>query len=116
MMSDVADGLLEIHLFGATKGESIVLRLPDGRWGVVDCYASSIDRPETNPAIRLLRERSVSELAFLCLTHAHDDHFSGMSHLIREFRPREFWSALPLDPEDFRLLQTYLKAEAAIRN
>ena len=108
----VADGKLEIYLFGAAKGETIVLHLPDGRWGVVDCYSSSLDHPESNPACRLLRERQVRELEFLCLTHPHDDHFLGMSHLLKEFSVKSFWSIFPLDTHDFDLLKTYFDAEA----
>jgi hypothetical protein len=113
-MADVAERELEIYLFGAAKGETIVLHLPDGSWGVVDCYASSLDRPETNPAYRLLRDHGVRELAFLCLTHPHDDHFSGMSRLVKDFKIHAFWSILPLDPQDFNLLKTYFKAEAEL--
>jgi hypothetical protein len=82
----------ELHVFGATQGETIVLRLPQGGWGVVDCYASNLDAPSTdNAALRFLSDRGVSELEFICLTHPHDDHFRGMSQLFERFDVRCFW-------------------------
>jgi beta-lactamase superfamily II metal-dependent hydrolase len=84
---------LLIHVFGEGKGESIVLRLPDGCWGVVDCYSRDLDDPDRNPVVQFLKrpENHVRELAFLCLTHPHDDHYRGMSHLLKQFRVHQFW-------------------------
>ncbi len=81
---------LEIHVFGAAKGESIVLRLPTGEWGVVDCYSSS-QNDSDNPTYQFLLANGVERLAFLCLTHPHDDHFSGMTHLLNRFSVQCFW-------------------------
>lgn len=82
---------LEVHVFGASQGESIALKLPDGAWGVVDCYASALNDPAANPTYQFLAERKVTELEFLCLTHPHDDHFRGMRRLFEQFRVRYFW-------------------------
>lgn len=90
-MATTDSGRLEIHIFGAAKGESIVLRLPSGEWGVVDCYASSLKDSSTNSTLQFLLDRGVDELAFLCLTHPHDDHFHGMSQLLKRFSVRYFW-------------------------
>jgi hypothetical protein len=92
MTTDAAHGLLELHVLSAGYGESIILHLPDGKWGVVDCYATSVNDPDTNAAIRFLKERRVSELEFLCLTHPHDDHYRGMSQFFDCFADiRYFW-------------------------
>ena len=103
---------LTIHVFGAGKGESIVLRLPDGRWGVVDCFAGSSTDPATNPILRFLRENQVEELEFLCLTHPHDDHYKGMSHLLEAFPVRYFWPSADLSGKHFQQLATQLQIEA----
>ena len=105
-------GLLRIYLYGATRGESIALELPNGKWGVVDCFASSLASPVTNPVYALLKAKNVDQIEFLCLTHPHADHFIGMSHLLRDFTVRQFWTFCGLDPTDFRLLRTYFQAEA----
>ena len=60
-------------------------------WGVVDCYTQSQSDPWQNPTFRFLKNRQVSRLQFLCLTHPHDDHFLGMVQLLDEFQPAEFW-------------------------
>jgi len=82
---------LEMHVFGAAQGESVVLRLPHGGWGVVDCYASTLGDAVDNATLRFLLERGVNELEFLCLTHPHDDHFRGMSQLLERLHVRCFW-------------------------
>ena len=105
-------GSLRIYLFGATQGESIAIQLPNGKWGVVDCFASSLTSPATNPVHALLKASRVEEIEFLCLTHPHVDHFNGMSHLLRDFSVKQFWTFCGLDPTDFRLLCTYFQAEA----
>ncbi len=110
MTSDPA--LLKIFVFGSTEGESIVLRLPNGKWGVVDSFASSLVDPATNPAFELLKREHVTEIEFLCLTHPHDDHFRGMSQLLKEFTVRQFWTSIEPDPEDISLLKSYFLAEA----
>jgi len=105
----------EVHVLGAGKGESIVLRLPNGQWGVVDCYAASTTGPNTNPTIAFLRDCGVKRLQFVCLTHPHDDHFLGMTSLIDEFKPREFWRPGCLSPEHVKLIAKYYRI-ASIAN
>jgi hypothetical protein len=100
-----------IHVFGGRKGETIVLRLPDGHWGIVDCYASSLSDPTTNPAYVLLKKEGVQSLAFLCLTHPHDDHYRGMSQLLDHFPVKAFWSFCDTFPDDFQLIVRYFEAE-----
>ncbi len=75
-------GSLRIYLFGATHGESIAIQLPNGKWGVVDCFGSSLTSPAQNPIHALLKRSHVDEIEFLCLTHPHVDHFNGMSQLL----------------------------------
>jgi beta-lactamase superfamily II metal-dependent hydrolase len=103
---------LSIHVLGAAKGESIVIQLPDGRWGVVDCYARSPDDPSSNPTISLLREQGAGELEFLCLTHPHDDHFRGIGQLLDEFPVRYFWHFGAQSAAQFKLLVKYVRLEA----
>ena len=84
--------VLELFVLNAGYGESIVVHLPNGRWGVVDCYAKSLEDPNSNLALQLLEEHGVTELEFLCLTHPHVDHFYGMTQILRRFsRIRLFW-------------------------
>ncbi len=86
-----ADQRLEIYIFGGTIGESTVVRLPSGRWGVIDCYSPSIRDRNRNPVRTFLAARNVSVIEFLCLTHPHHDHFRGMSHLLDDLDVKYFW-------------------------
>jgi len=66
---------LVIHVIGSGAiGESIVVQLPNGNWGVVDCYASSLPNLETNFTLQFLLNQQIQHLEFLCLTHPHNDH------------------------------------------
>jgi beta-lactamase superfamily II metal-dependent hydrolase len=87
---------LEVHVLGGSRGESIIIRLPSGadqgeRWGVVDCYARSLQDPQSNETLRFLHERGVHRLEFLCLTHPHADHYRGISQLLTALDVRAFW-------------------------
>jgi beta-lactamase superfamily II metal-dependent hydrolase len=111
--SSIKSPLLELHVLGGGKGESIVLKLPDGRWGVVDCYNASPSDRDANATTRFLRGRGVTKLFFACLTHPHDDHFLGMVELIKEFQPEEFWRFGCLSHEHVRNLMLYNRLLAA---
>jgi len=88
---------LTIHVIGAGKGESIILEMPDRKWGVVDCYASSVTDKTTNQTLSFLQRKNVEGLEFLCLTHPHEDHYRGMVHLIKQFNGNilRFWRFTP---------------------
>lgn len=90
-MSSEPESLLGIHVLGGVQGESVVVSMPGDRWGVVDCYTSRLDSPELNPTVHFLRANSVSKLEFLCLTHPHDDHYRGMTHVLDAFPVDCFW-------------------------
>ena len=104
--------ILEIHVLGAGKGESIVIGWPENRWGVVDCYSPSLKNPSLNPTLQFLREKGVNELEFLCLTHPHDDHFRGMSHLLDHLRVNHFWRFSTLSGRDLRNIVRCMEIEA----
>ena len=103
---------LVLRVFGGRKGETIVLRLPDGTYGVVDCYASSLADPTSNPAYKILNEEGIRTLQFVGLTHPHDDHYRGMSHLLRDFTIQAFWTFCDTFPDDLRLIVNFFRLEA----
>jgi beta-lactamase superfamily II metal-dependent hydrolase len=75
--------MLGIHVFDVGQGDSILLELPNDSWGVVDCKSES---PARDPSLlRFLRNRSVQRLAFVCLTHPHEDHFSGLPQILETY-------------------------------
>lgn len=116
MAADGPTGQLEIHFLnaGTGEGESIVLRLPDGKYGVVDCFARSSNDPTTNPTLQFLLEKDVPELEFLCLTHPHDDHFRGMSHILSAFPVRWFWHPGAMSGEKLAWLLEYFSVDSEL--
>ena len=86
---------LGIHLIGAGIGESIVIELPNGRIGVIDCYCSRLsastseERLDANPTLRFLDDHLHAEsLAFIALTHPHEDHGRGLSQILEHYQNR----------------------------
>lgn len=112
---------LSIVVFGPGRGEAIVVRLPDGRVGVVDgcCDPSDHDTGAGDPVRELLNEMAeMSEdprsfrLAFVCLTHPHDDHYAGLASLLQAYRGRVdgIWTVAPISGRYMDVLPVQLKA------
>ena len=86
---------LGIHLIGAGIGESIVIELPSGKIGVIDCYCSRLsastseERLYANPTLRFLDDHfHAKPLAFIALTHPHEDHGRGLSQILEYYENR----------------------------
>ena len=76
-MSNAVTGL-EIFIIGGRLGESIVIRTPGGRFGIVDAYAADWKKGSANPTLSRLKALGARELHFIALTHPHMDHFRGL--------------------------------------
>lgn len=84
---------LGVHVLGGGFGESIILQLPSGKVGVIDCWstrikvASRAERLQANPTLRfLVQELRAADLAFVGLTHPHEDHGRGLSQVLAEYQ------------------------------
>jgi hypothetical protein len=75
---------LELHIFGPSTGESILLKLPGGGWGVIDAYRLG----QTCPPLDFLAREGVDSLDFVCWTHPDDDHSSGMLDILQAYTGR----------------------------
>jgi hypothetical protein len=91
---------LGIHVIGRGFGESIVVQMPNGRVGVIDCFAARLDastqdqRLDVNPTLRfLVDELKADRLAFVAFSHPHEDHGHGLRHVLEAYRGRidEVW-------------------------
>jgi len=85
---------IEVHVLDVGQGDSMLLRLPSGGWGVVDCHMKAGQTEP--PALTFLRKRRVRELELVVLTHPDIDHFRGMGDLLNYFstegrRVKRFW-------------------------
>lgn len=115
MTTNASTPELRLYVINAGIGESIIVHMPNNKWGVVDCYAPSIIESNTNPTLQFLIKCQVKELEFLCLTHPHDDHYRGMSHLLNRFSTKYFWRSAAMTSEHLMMLLDYLKVDAQER-
>ncbi len=111
---DPATGWLEFSTIDVGQGDSLLITLPDGQTMLVD--GGGFPSFRGNPVRRMdvgeqvvspyLWERGIRKLDVVAMTHEHDDHAQGLSAILRNFQPREFWTgATPLGREDALLTQ-----------
>ncbi len=101
------DPLLEVHILGSGFGESVVVRFPSKKWGVIDCVKTRTK----DGTYEFLKKTGVEELHFLCLTHLSLDRYQGMAEILRDFKVRNFIQPGVLGPDALRklLLEPQLK-------
>lgn len=66
-------------------GSSTIVEFDDGskkHFGVVDSNAEADSEPR---ALEVLRSLGATELSFVCLTHPHKDHYSGLYTIAQHF-------------------------------
>ena len=83
-----SEGLsIEIYFFHCGHGDTILVRLPNDRWGMIDCYL-----PEQygirKEFFRFIEEKKVKTFDFIFQTHPHRDHYHGMQAVIEHFLRR----------------------------
>lgn len=103
-MKPIENEDLVIHVLNVGFGDTTIIEFPaepdiDNEdclvrsYGLVDCR----DAGKTREYLRALAERrpSTTQLKFLCATHPHADHISGIRTMILDecFTPREFWDS-----------------------
>src|SRR6266436_6173200 len=89
--------MLTFHILNVGHGLSVVIeynRDESSFYGLVDSNAGTGETPK---AVLKLRELGATALSFICLTHPHRDHFSGLYSVIHEFRNRiEIFYSFPM--------------------
>jgi hypothetical protein len=101
---------LEVTVFGPGYGESIVLHVPAVGWGVVDCCRVRIGSEIVVPPLAYLLELlspPYPELAFIALTHPHEDHYRGFDELLRRY-PGGTARVCRYSGDGIRELKTYI--------
>ncbi len=110
---DLPEGYLHVAVFGPGEGEAMVVRLPDGRAGVVDgCGHDGATNDKQNPVRKLLEELKVGgprQLLFACLTHPHADHFRGFDQVLERWLPEHLWWSCTYERKSFKHYLRYLE-------
>lgn len=74
--------------------ESVLLQLPDGTRGLIDCGPAAIRH-----IVPYLAERSIDTLSFLALSHWHHTHYGGVPALLNAVsRIENVWLTRHADP------------------
>jgi hypothetical protein len=79
---------VEITLFGNGYGESIVIYIPEVGWGIIDSFQTEIEGRTIIPPLEYLKELLYPDyprLAFILLTHPHEDHYLGFDNILRDY-------------------------------
>lgn len=93
---------LELSVFGAGIGESLVLHVGAGSWVVVDsCMNAATDRPVALDYLESLRVDVSRQVKLVVVTHWHDDHMQGAAQLLREASQAEFACSAALWSREF---------------
>jgi len=106
--SHLTQGMLWIVVFGPGHGEAILIRLPDGRVGIVDgCKEPDAECPLTT----LLNGLAPPKLLFACLTHPHEDHYKGLARLInaRSGLVENIWHVMAMTSNECPAMLRYAK-------
>lgn len=94
--------VLEITVFGPGYGESAVLHLGDGTWGIVDsCFGVwSKDVPAALWYLDFLGVDVGSQVSFVCATHWHDDHIAGLSSVVQACTNAKLYASSAMASEE----------------
>ncbi len=78
---------IEIYLFHCGHGDTVLIRLPDDRWGLIDCFL-----PEQYGVRKRFFEfidaKKIRTFHFIIQTHPDYDHYHGMQVVIEHFLNR----------------------------
>ena len=74
---------LEIFVLHCGQGDTILLRLLGEKWVLIDCnLPKGLAQKEF---FSLIDKLGVQRLDLICLTHPHDDHYTGMEAVLHHF-------------------------------
>jgi beta-lactamase superfamily II metal-dependent hydrolase len=97
--------VIEVSIFGPGKGESVLAHLGQNEWIIVDSCVSS--RTRKIPALEYLDRIGVdvsTQVRLVVATHAHDDHFAGISKILQRCESAYFVCQGALVKEQFLAL------------
>jgi beta-lactamase superfamily II metal-dependent hydrolase len=80
-----SEGLsIDIYLFHCGHGDTILVRLPGDRWGLIDCFLPEQFGIREN-FFKFIKDKDIKTFDFIFQTHPHYDHYHGMQAVIEHF-------------------------------
>ncbi|MBC8234626.1 MBL fold metallo-hydrolase [bacterium] len=80
--------LLEVHILDVGFGDTILVKLPNGRFILVDCHRYALlQQYLANKNIE------IEEFELVVATHPHKDHIGGLETILSNYRVRAFWDS-----------------------
>jgi competence ComEA-like helix-hairpin-helix protein len=76
-------GEVTVSILDVGQGDAILIRSPEGKTALIDAGPS-------HHVVTLLKERGITSLDLVILSHHHADHYGGMADVVKIFRPRFF--------------------------
>lgn len=109
-----ADGAMTAYFLSVGQGDAALVRLPDGKWMLIDGGGNATDmEARVGPRLLLpaLRALSVRRIDYLVLSHEHPDHLQGVLYLAANYEVGAFLaSPLTFNAPDCRMLKWILAA------
>jgi beta-lactamase superfamily II metal-dependent hydrolase len=75
---------LTVEILDVGQGDSILIQSPEGKRALIDAG------PSRDAAARLLKQKGITRLDLVVVSHHHSDHYGGMEQVIRTYKPRYF--------------------------
>lgn len=90
------DGTLQVYFLSVGQGDASLVRLPDGKWMMVDGGGRAGDTEERvgeRLLLPTLASLGVGRIDFLVLTHEHPDHLQGVLYIAQHYEVGELWES-----------------------
>ena len=93
---------LEVMFLDVDQADATFVRFPSGRSLLVDAGGTVRGTFDVGARIvsPILWGAGVRRLDYLALTHGDPDHIGGAPSVIRDFKPREVWTGVPVAPAE----------------
>jgi competence protein ComEC len=85
---------LRVTHLNVGQGDAAVVEFPGAKTLLIDAGGTASGEFDTGEAIvgPFLRHRKILKLDYLLVSHPRIDHYGGMTSIVKEFSPEEFWS------------------------
>ena len=89
---------LEVMFLDVDQADATLVKFPSGRSLLVDAGGTVRGTFDVGTRIvsPVLWGAGVRRLDYLALTHGDPDHVGGEASVIKDFRPREVWTGVPV--------------------